>query len=198
MKNLLTSRVVVAGSLAAILFAAFALTTAFSAPVVVIPGEGAGYIYYSASSGAGAAATPAEDPTLIGQISAFIKLPLPENWVECNGDVVPSQYPELIAYLGGPGARTPDLRGEFLRGFDAGRGVDPDGGARTVGSTQSDMLKSHSHSYTDPTIGSYPMRSDADGWSKEYPTGNAGTTVATGGAETRPRNIAVIYAMRAK
>ncbi|WP_420864705.1 tail fiber protein [Photorhabdus australis] len=47
----------------------------------------------------------------------------PEGWVQCNGAAFDkSKFPELAkAY---PGGNLPDLRGEFIRGWDAGRGVD--------------------------------------------------------------------------
>ncbi|MDE9482583.1 phage tail protein [Xenorhabdus bovienii] len=48
----------------------------------------------------------------------------PEGYLECNGQQFDkSQYPNLaIAY---PSGIVPDLRGEFIRGLDNGRGVDP-------------------------------------------------------------------------
>ncbi|MGL4858397.1 MAG: phage tail protein [Enterobacteriaceae bacterium] len=47
----------------------------------------------------------------------------PEGWLKCNGNEFnKSLYPELAkAY---PSGKLPDLRGEFIRGWDDGRGVD--------------------------------------------------------------------------
>jgi phage-related tail fiber protein len=47
----------------------------------------------------------------------------PTGWLKCNGAAfTASQYPKLAqAY---PALRLPDLRGEFLRGWDDGRGID--------------------------------------------------------------------------
>ena len=47
----------------------------------------------------------------------------PDGWLKCNGAAfTASQYPKLAqAY---PALRLPDLRGEFIRGWDDGRGVD--------------------------------------------------------------------------
>ena len=47
----------------------------------------------------------------------------PTGWLKCNGAAfTASQYPKLaLAY---PALRLPDLRGEFIRGWDDGRGVD--------------------------------------------------------------------------
>ncbi|XTG24149.1 phage tail protein [Escherichia coli] len=47
----------------------------------------------------------------------------PSGWLKCNGAAfTASQYPKLaLAY---PALKLPDLRGEFLRGWDDGRGID--------------------------------------------------------------------------
>ncbi|NDK99361.1 phage tail protein [Photorhabdus bodei] len=49
----------------------------------------------------------------------------PDGWLQCNGAAFDkSKFPELAkAY---PGGNLPDLRGEFIRGWDDKRGVDPD------------------------------------------------------------------------
>ncbi|WP_228863330.1 phage tail protein [Xenorhabdus sp. PB30.3] len=48
----------------------------------------------------------------------------PEGWLLCNGDAFDREkYPKLaLAY---PSGVLPDLRGEFIRGLDNGRGADP-------------------------------------------------------------------------
>lgn len=47
----------------------------------------------------------------------------PLGWLKCNGATfTASQYPQLSQVY--PGLKLPDLRGEFLRGWDDGRGVD--------------------------------------------------------------------------
>ncbi|OHV48293.1 hypothetical protein BB987_20205 [Photorhabdus temperata] len=48
----------------------------------------------------------------------------PDGWVQCNGAAFDkSLFPELAKIY--PGGNLPDLRGEFIRGWDSGRGVDP-------------------------------------------------------------------------
>ncbi|CEQ86116.1 Gifsy-2 prophage tail fiber protein [Salmonella enterica subsp. enterica serovar Typhi] len=49
---------------------------------------------------------------------------LPEGWLKCNGAAFSSEmYPNLAkAY---PANKLPDLRGEFIRGWDDERGIDP-------------------------------------------------------------------------
>lgn len=51
----------------------------------------------------------------------------PIGWLKCNGAAfTAAQYPKLaLAY---PALRLPDLRGEFIRGWDDGRGVDSERG----------------------------------------------------------------------
>ncbi|HBC7824769.1 TPA: tail fiber protein, partial [Escherichia coli] len=47
----------------------------------------------------------------------------PMGWLKCNGAAfTASQYPKLA--LSYPTLKLPDLRGEFLRGWDDGRGID--------------------------------------------------------------------------
>jgi microcystin-dependent protein len=81
----------------------------------------------------------------------------------------------------------PDLRGEFLRGMDDGRGVDA---GRTVGTWQVDLFKSHTHSAATTSV------QNVLGGCNTV-TGAAGsTTGATGGSETRPRNIALLSCIK--
>jgi microcystin-dependent protein len=137
---------------------------------------------------------------LVGAIMAFPVTSPPPGWLKCNGqEVSRATYAALFARIGttfgaGDGSTTfklPDLRGEFLRGLDEGRGVDS---ARALGSAQADLLKSHTHTYTrtdgnnekDSASGS----SDTNFDSYARPTVNTG---ATGGSETRPRNVAVVF-----
>lgn len=74
--------------------------------------------------------------------------------LKANGAVISrSQFPELFAKIGtiygaGNGTTTfnlPDLRGEFMRFYDDGRGVDA---GRGLGGVQMDSFKSHLHENT--------------------------------------------------
>nr|WP_248691061.1 phage tail protein [Escherichia coli] len=55
----------------------------------------------------------------------------PTGWLKCNGAAFSAEeYPELAkAY---PTNKLPDLRGEFIRGWDDGRGVDSGRGLLTA------------------------------------------------------------------
>lgn len=101
-------------------------------------------------------------------------------------------YAALFAKMGtvfgsGDGSNTfnvPDLRGEFVRGWDDGRGVDS---GRAFGSFQADEFKSHAHNINsaagEGSQSNYNARHAAS-------TGTQATSY-TGGDETRPRNIAL-------
>ena len=122
----------------------------------------------------------------------------PTGWLKCNGAPFSAEeYPELAkAY---PTNKLPDLRGEFIRGWDDGRGVD---NGRGLLSTQNDEFKSHSHNFDrtwglsafDPTGGYDLVSADASGKVVNFDTR---PTVEVGGSETRPRNIAFNYIVRA-
>lgn len=61
----------------------------------------------------------------------------PAGWHICNGETFnKKEYPLLaLAY---PSGKLPDLRGEFIRGWDAGRDIDKD---RTILSSQGDAMQ---------------------------------------------------------
>jgi microcystin-dependent protein len=126
----------------------------------------------------------------------------PSGWLECNGQST-APYPKLAAITG---ATVPDLRGEFIRGWDHGRGVDA---GRAIRSFQADELKSHNHTVNDPGHKhGIPTNSTGDGSGDQSPEGltnnnrwtNAATTGITinaaGGVETRPRNISLMYIIK--
>jgi phage-related tail fiber protein len=137
---------------------------------------------------------------LTGSVIMWATNSAPSGYLECNGTAVSrSTYSALFAIIGttfgaGNGSTTfnlPDMRGEFARGWDNGRGVDS---GRAFGSAQAGQLGSHSHSYTYPINGG----SGAPGGSGGSTT--VGTTGATGGTtnanETRPRNIALMFCIK--
>lgn len=136
----------------------------------------------------------------------------PSGWLKCNGAAfTAAQYPKLAqAY---PGLKLPDLRGEFIRGWDDGRGVDS---GRALLSAQVGMLEKHRHYVVANTA-----YEETDEWDiaaivratyvqgKGLDAGSPGNLIAsptlhtrgrignTGGAETRPRNISFNYIVRA-
>lgn len=133
----------------------------------------------------------------------------PSGYLECNGAAYfQRDYANLFALIGttygaGRGVsgtfRVPDLRGEFVRGWDHGRGVDS---GRTLGSKQTDAYKSHTHKYYPPheSLGGgqkySSYHSDWGGNGSRYYMGQNGNTGASGSTETRPRNIALMFAIK--
>ena len=139
----------------------------------------------------------------VGAMVPFPKGTVPPGFLEVDGSVQSTAtYPDLAAYLGttfntgGEGAgnfRLPDSRGEFFRGWDHGRGVDA---GRGLGTNQLDEYKSHMH-VNSPAI---MLNSTAGTGGNAWGSGNQGQVVATGaagGSETRPRNLAVMWCIKA-
>lgn len=139
----------------------------------------------------------------VGGILPFPRGVVPAGYLELDGSVQKiATFPDLAAYLAGafnkgdePAGyfRLPDGRGEFLRGWDHGRGVDA---GRALGSWQADEFKAHSH-----MVPNNPGNSQSGG-SQDGGEGNSGyyegsRTAVEGGAETRPRNLAVMWCVKA-
>ncbi|MCD9159054.1 phage tail protein [Escherichia coli] len=143
----------------------------------------------------------------------------PTGWLKCNGAAFSAEeYPELAKVY--PTNKLPDLRGEFIRGWDDGRGIDT---GRSILSIQGYATEDHAHGLpsrstivTDATINFYFDESwvnsgtdiikrgntnDAGlpapdyGTFKTYKQSVAGLGAAA--SETRPRNIAFNYIVRA-
>ena len=86
-----------------------------------------------------------------GTVLYFAGQAAPAGWLKANGATLSrTAYAVLFAVIGttygaGDGRSTfnlPDLRGEFLRGWDDGRGVDT---GRALGSAQADTVRQHYH-----------------------------------------------------
>ena len=140
-----------------------------------------------------------------GMVAHFARSTAPTGWLKANGDEVSrATYAALFAAIGttfgsGDGSTTfnlPDLRGEFLRGWDDGRGVDS---GRAFGGAQSDAFKSHTH-----IVSLQPLNSSDEAGYGKLATGNSATegtipditTSSSGGTETRPRNIALLACIK--
>ncbi|WP_227675390.1 phage tail protein [Klebsiella sp. WP3-S18-ESBL-05] len=135
----------------------------------------------------------------------------PTGWLKCNGAAfTAAQYPRLAqAY---PALKLPDLRGEFIRGWDDGRGVDS---GRTLLSLQADALQrltgtlemgngiglmTRPHASTGGVFSEGPERVQTP--TTQQTTGYAvsfdSAGIARSASETRPRNIAFNYIVRAE
>ncbi|MDP4146525.1 MAG: tail fiber protein [Bacillota bacterium] len=150
-----------------------------------------------------------------GQVAYFARNTAPSGWLKANGAAVSrSTYAALFSAIGttfgaGDGSTTfnlPDLRGQFIRSWDDGVGVDA---SRVFASSQSDGIGYHKHGF----------RVVQSGWTPN----NSGTLTAIGGGdstygsggylyfpsstnqydaytpsanETRPKNIALLACIK--
>ena len=138
----------------------------------------------------------------VGTVITFAGATPPPYYLECDGsEISRTEYSNLFSVLGelygaGDGVNTfnlPDLRGEFVRGWDNGKGVDT---GREVGSAQIDEFKSHSHNGKMLQSGT---GAGSNGWFARSIIHSGTTTLIsfdTGGTETRPRNIAMMYCIK--
>ncbi|EEW1714583.1 phage tail protein [Escherichia coli] len=131
----------------------------------------------------------------------------PTGWLTCNGAPFSAEeYPELAKVY--PTNKLPDLRGEFIRGWDDGRGVDS---GRTLLSAQGDAIRNITGNvgvYSDGLLtyasgvfslgqASSNRQNPISGTgSNAYATFDASKVVPTAN-ENRPRNIAFNYIVRA-
>ena len=172
----------------------------------------------------------------VGTVIWYAGSTAPAGYLKCNGDSIANgsgttqsitaDFSALYAIVG---SSLPDLRGEFVRGWDDGKGTDS---GRSIRSGQTELFKEHTHtpSVSQTTTGDHNhsfkasnRAGDEDGWdgsnkafigdddgsaftqaadtNKIYDNGshthNVGVTIAnTGGAETRPRNIALLACIK--
>ncbi|WP_297424258.1 phage tail protein [uncultured Acinetobacter sp.] len=120
---------------------------------------------------------------------AYPKSTPPTGYLAMMGQAISqATYPKLYALYG---PKLPDLRAYSIRGLDYGRGIDTD---RVVLSEQDDAIKSHSH----PTWNRNVNIQTATGAGHFSVTaGQTGSTGAVGSTETRVKNIAFLYIVKA-
>ena len=145
----------------------------------------------------------------------------PAGYLECNGaEVSRTIYSALFAEIGtthgaGDGSTTfnlPDLRGVFVRGWDHGKGVDPQVNGRVFGTVQLDTFATHNHftiysagNSTSNVSTTTPVSVHSNTNSEEEyslngiigSTANIGPTSNAGNStETRPINVALMYIIK--
>jgi hypothetical protein len=166
----------------------------------------------------------------VGTVIWYAGSSAPTGYLKCNGSSIPNgtgtvqgitaDFSALYAIIG---ALTPDLRGEFIRGWDDGRAVD---GSRAIRSTQVAQNKQHTHginisstsTVTDPGhIHSIDFVNNKNNFgvaeesgegspngtnnSNSSTTGISVSTSSTGtilneGGENRPRNVALLACIK--
>ena len=158
-----------------------------------------------------------------GAVMYFAMQSAPTGWLKADGSAVSrTQYPALFAAIGttfgaGNGKTTfnlPDLRGEFVRGWDNGRGIDP---GRAFGSAQGDAIRNITGSIDTGINNGHQLFDEATAtgalaisqrrwkaWTHETTDGrnnpaafdfDASRVVPTA-AENRPRNIALLACIK--
>lgn len=144
---------------------------------------------------------------------------VPAGWLECDGSAISrTTYANLFTAIGtkwgaGNGTTTfnlPETRGEFIRGWDHGRGVDA---ARAFASSQTEMIGPHTHPTNDPGHDHNEQGSGTPGGTTTAQFSNALTAAApqttktassvtnitignNSGTENRPRNVAAMYVIK--
>ena len=126
----------------------------------------------------------------------------PTGWLKCNGATfTAAQYPKLALVY--PSLLLPDLRGEFIRGWDDGRNVDS---GRVLLSAQSHAFQDHKHiagfdNAIDRLMSNTRQQGTGNLISNSSRTSLAALATTSSewnaAAETRPRNIAFNYIVRA-
>ncbi|EJT0674747.1 tail fiber protein [Salmonella enterica] len=132
----------------------------------------------------------------------------PTGWLKCNGAAFSAEeYPELAkAY---PTNKLPDLRGEFIRGWDDGRGVDSGRGLLTAqaetkitnhhgnGGNADDISAGVSGSPPKNFVRNADSAVNAGSGFTAFGSGNLTMNGVTSYFGVRPRNIAFNYIVRA-
>lgn len=156
-----------------------------------------------------------EDATPTGLVVINPVETIPDGFLECNGaELSKTTYADLYGVIGtqyggtSTTFRLPELRGEFVRGWDNGRGADDSG--RGIGSRQSDAIRNIAGGFGG-SYGQHPTYFYASGAfsavkASNYTHGSrysggynlvfdASRQVPTA-AQNRPRNVAMMYCIK--
>ena len=151
--------------------------------------------------------------TLVGQVCFFAMTTAPAGFIKANGAAVSrTTYADLFAAIGttygaGDGSTTfalPDMRSEFPRGWDDGRGVDS---GRAIGTAQGDAIRNITGGFFgQENFGSFvgAFAAGAAGSNTRPNNGTANTLnvsfdasrVVPTAAENRPRNVALLACIK--
>lgn len=156
-----------------------------------------------------------------GAVAFFARSTAPAGWIKSNGANTLSRtlYSDLFSAIGttfgaGDGSTTfgvPDLRAEFIRGWDDGRGVDT---SRVFGSAQLDQMQKITGSFrihgdaSTPVAGAFSITRDVN--VATWGTGSGDTdqvtfdsatspnarVSSTTSGETRARNVALLACIK--
>lgn len=137
-----------------------------------------------------------------GAVMEFAMNTPPTGWLKANGAAVSrTTYADLFSAIGttfgvGDGSTTfnvPELRGEFIRSWDDGRGIDS---GRVFGSAQADLLENHTHNYTSPVVAASVTSGASNAVLTTTTSATGNPNGGLGGSETRPRNVALLACIK--
>lgn len=130
--------------------------------------------------------------TLVGAVVMWGGATIPSGWLEMNGQASP---PSLVSIYG---ATLPDLRGQFVRGWNGSRSPakDPEAG-RALLSEQADGMRNHTHAYGL----NYGYGASTYGYSTISGTGSDYITSNpiggnSGAGDNRPTNVALRFIVK--
>ena len=121
----------------------------------------------------------------VGTVIWYAGSSAPTGYLKCNGSSIPNgtgtvqgitaDFSALYAVIG---ALTPDLRGEFIRGWDDGRSIDT---GRTIRSTQSYEFHQHNHggSSASSSTASHSLTGEISGISESFNASGSASGVFT-------------------
>lgn len=163
-----------------------------------------------------------QSSTPSGAVAFFARNSAPTGWLKANGAAVSrTAYASLFAAIGttfgaGDGSTTfnlPDMRGEFPRGWDDGRGVDSGRGFGTAQAGQNALHShtgsaiangAHQHTFAGANVngrftatGSPGMYADSVGTTDSAGSHTHSLSIdGSGGSEARPRNVALLACIK--
>jgi competence protein ComGC len=136
----------------------------------------------------------------IGTVFSYTGLTVPDGFFECNGQSYDiDTYPELYKTIGTN--KVPDLRGQFVRGWDHGKGVDS---GRSFGSYQEDAMQNIKGAFNGSTLrnasGAFYLTGSNQDEAANHRHGGTmhfdASRVVRTAVETRPKNIALMYIIK--
>lgn len=139
-----------------------------------------------------------------GLVASFARQTAPTGWLKANGAAVSrTAYSDLFAAIGtawgaGDGVNTfnlPDLRGEFIRGWDDSRGIDA---GRVFGSAQTASAGSFTARITTLSMGggATPMLDSITLNGTTFNDDTTQRTINVTAGDARPRNIAMLACIK--
>lgn len=144
----------------------------------------------------------------VGTVIQGLWASAPNGYLDCDGAAIPAQYTDLIALVG---PTTPDLRGQFLRGWSSNATVDPDG-PRDPGDAQDDadqlmtgvmVAVANDRGVFNSASGPFRLRNDNTGFVDQGGSGGQqsgfdfdNSRVIRTASETRPKNVAMRFVIK--